>query len=126
MTDAASTTLYSRLGGYDAVAAVADNLLQRLRGDAQLGRFWQHRGDDGIQREKQLLVDFLCLSAGGPVYYTGRDMLTSHRGMRISDSDWKIFIGHLNDTLAHLGVGDVEKNDVLAFIESTKAEIVEA
>ena len=95
-------------------------------GDAQLGRFWQHRGDDGIQREKQLLVDFLCLSAGGPVYYTGRDMLTSHRGMRISDSDWQCFIGHLNDTLAHFGVGDVEKNDVLAFIESTKAEIVDA
>ena len=63
MTDSSSTTLYSRLGGYDAIAAVADNLLPRLMGDDQLGRFWQHRGDDGIQREKQLLVDFLCFNA---------------------------------------------------------------
>ena len=125
MTDPSSNTLYSRLGGYDAIAAVADNLLPRLMSDDQLGRFWQHRGDDGIQREKQLLVDFLCFNAGGPVYYTGRNMLTSHRGMKISGSDWQRFIGHLNDTLAHVGLGEVEQKDVLAFIESTKAEIVE-
>lgn len=122
MTD----TLYTRLGGYDAISAVADNLLPRLMADDLLGRFWQNRGEDGIKREKQLLVDFLCASAGGPMYYTGRDMLTSHRGMGISENDWQRFIGHVNDTLTHFGVADAEKNDVLAFVESTKAEIVEA
>ena len=74
-------TLYARLGGYDAIAAVADDLLPRLMTDAQLGRFWQHRGEDGLRREKQLLIDFLCASAGGPLYYTGRDMVTTHRGI---------------------------------------------
>src|SRR5438093_7731650 len=64
-------TLYERLGGYDAIAAVANDLLPRLQADPQLGRFWAHRGDDGVQREKQLLIDFLCASAGGPVYYRG-------------------------------------------------------
>ena len=60
-----SDTLYARLGGYDAIAAVADDLLARLRADQQLARFWQHRGEDGVRREKQLLIDFLCSSAGG-------------------------------------------------------------
>ena len=46
------STLYDRLGGYNAIAALSDDLLPRLQGDAQLGRFWQHRGDDGIRREK--------------------------------------------------------------------------
>jgi hemoglobin len=59
-----SDALYKRLGGYDAIAAAADDLLARLRADAQLGRFWQHRGEDGVRREKQLLIDFLCSSAG--------------------------------------------------------------
>ena len=122
----AAPTLYARLGGYDAIAAVADNLLPRLTGDGQLGRFWAHRGEDGLKREKQLLIDFLCSCAGGPLMYTGRDMLTSHRGMRISESDWQRFKGHLNDTLAHFKLSEAEKNDVLAFIESTKSEIVEA
>jgi hemoglobin len=74
-------SLYDRLGGYEAITAVANNLLPRLMGDEQLGRFWEHRGSDGLEREKQLLIDFLCHNAGGPMYYTGRDMLTSHRGM---------------------------------------------
>ena len=64
MSDA-TKTLYERLGGYDAIAAVANDLLPRLRSDPQLGRFWAHRGEDGIMREKQLLIDFLCASAGG-------------------------------------------------------------
>ena len=49
MTD----TLYARLGGYDAIAAVAENLLPRLTNDAQLGRFWKNRSLDGVRREKQ-------------------------------------------------------------------------
>ena len=117
-------TLYERLGGYDAIAAVADNLLPRLENDTQLGRFWANRGDDGIAREKQLLIDYLCTSAGGSLLYTGRDMLTSHRGMGITDSDWQIFIGHLKATLAEFQVPQQEQDDVLAFIDSTRADIV--
>ena len=117
-------TLYARLGGYDAIAAVADDLVARLRSDAQLGRFWAHRGEDGIRREKQLLVDFLCASAGGPLYYTGRDMATSHKGMGISEGDWQILIGHVNATLDKFSVPAPERQEVLAFVNSTKADMV--
>lgn len=64
-------SLYERPGGYDAISAVATDLLERPRADPQLGRFWAHRGTDGIRRERQLLIDFLCHSAGGPLYHTG-------------------------------------------------------
>ena len=123
---ASDDSLYTRLGGYDAIAAVADNLIGRLMSDGQLGRFWEHRGEDGLRREKQLLIDFLCASAGGPLLYTGRDMVTAHRGMRISESDWTVFLGHVRDTLTAFTVPDTETAEVIAFIESTKAEIVEA
>ena len=92
-------SLYERLGGYDGITAFANDLLPRLQRDPQLGRFWQNRGDDGIAREKQLLIDFLCASAGGPLYYTGRDMATSHKGMGITARDWEIFLGHVQATL---------------------------
>ena len=117
-------TLYERLGGYDAITAVANNLLPRLVADSQLGRFWQHRGEDGLQREKQLLIDFLCHSAGGPLYYTGRNMTLTHRGMNISESDWEVFMGHVSATLTHFQLAEAESSDVLAFIQSTKEEIV--
>ncbi len=118
-------TLYERLGGYDAIAAVAGDLLPRLQGDPQLGRFWENRAEDGIAREKQLLIDYLSASAGGPMLYTGRDMKLSHAGMGIDESDWSVFIGHVEATLDHFAVAEAEKNDVLAFIGSTKADIVE-
>jgi len=74
-------SLYERLGGYDAISAVALDLVSRLNTDPQLGRFWAHRGADGVAREKQLLIDYLGNCAGGPVYYRGRTMALSHRGM---------------------------------------------
>lgn len=123
MSDQAKT-LYERLGGYDAIAAVADDLLPRLESDAQLGRFWANRGDDGIAREKQLLIDYLCTNAGGPLLYTGRDMLTSHRGMGVTESDWQILIKHLKATLSGFQVPQQEQDDVLAFIDTTRADIV--
>jgi len=121
-----SKTLYERLGGYDAISAVANDLVARLQADPQLARFWLHRGEDGVKREKQLLVDFLCSSAGGPLYYTGRDMKTSHKGMRISESDWSVFLGHLNATLGSFQVPQVERAEVVAFVQSTKKDMVEA
>jgi hemoglobin len=118
-------TLYERLGGYDAITAVANDLLPRLNADPQLGRFWAHRGEDGVKREKQLLIDFLCASTGGPMYYRGRDMVLTHRGMRISESDWNVFLGHAGATLAKFEVPEAEKREVVAFVQSLKKEIVE-
>jgi hemoglobin len=120
-----TVSLYERLGGYDAICQVADELLPRLMNDGQLGRFWENRGADGLEREKQLLVDFLAHSSGGPMYYTGRDMTTTHRGMSISEADWQLFIGHLEATLKEIQVPEAESEAVLGFIRSTHDEIVE-
>ncbi len=81
---------------------------------------------DGVRQEKQLLVEFLCSSAGGPLFYTGRDRKTSHRGMRISADDWSAFLGHLNATLDAFRVPGTERAQVVGFIQSTKSDIVEA
>ena len=119
-------TLYERLGGYDAISAVVNDLLPRVQADPQLARFWQHRGEDGLKREKQLLIDFLSSCAGGPLYYTGRDMKTTHKGMRISEGDWSAFLGHLHATLRAFQVPQAERDEVVAFVQSTKADMVEA
>jgi hemoglobin len=118
-------SLYQRLGGYDAIAAVANDLLPRLRNDPQLGRFWKNRAVDSIMREKQLLIDFLCANAGGPMYYRGRDMRLSHLGMGITESDWKVFLSHAAATLEKFQVPASEQRDVVEFVQSLKKDIVE-
>jgi hemoglobin len=123
---AESGTLYARLGGYDGIAAVSENLVGRLMADERLGRFWAHRGEDGLKRELQLLVNFLCNVTGGPMVYAGRDMKTAHKGMRIDEPDWNAFMGHVNATLDHFHLTGDDRESVVSFVESTRNDIVEA
>ena len=59
------------------------------------------------------------------MFYAGRDMKASHRGMQIGESDWSAFIGHVNATLDSFKVPQAERDQVVAFIQSTKTDIVE-
>src|SRR5262245_37242446 len=118
--------LYNRLGGYDAVAAFTDELLLRLHADPQIGVFWKGKCEDSRNRDRQLLVDFLCHVTGGPVNYGGRDMRTSHKGLAISESDWTVFAGHAAAVLDDFGVRDPERTEVMTLAAGFHDEIVEA
>ena len=117
--------LYQRLGGYDAIAAATDDLLARLQSDPQLRDYWKGASHDNQRRARQLIVDFMVEAAGGPAYYTGRSMKTSHDGMHIDERDWDAFMRHAAATLDHFGVPAREKDEVLAFFAGLKADVVE-
>jgi len=118
-------SLYERLGGYDGIEGFASDLLPRIQGDSQLARFWAHRGNDGLAREKQLLIDYLCFNTGGPMVYTGRNMKTTHVGMNISEADWDLFMGHAGATMEALQIPKQECDEVVAFVLSLKEDIAE-
>ena len=67
-------SLYERLGGYDRLAAIVDDLLPRLLGDPQLAVYWKGKCKDSLNKDRQLFVDFLGSAFGGPIVYLGRDM----------------------------------------------------
>jgi hemoglobin len=122
-----SASLYTRLGGYDAIAAVVDDLLPRLRSDELLSRFWvSPRSVDTHNRERQLAVDFIAAGAGGPTFYLGRDMKMSHKGMGITKADYAAFMRCLADTLNTFEVPEGERSEVVAFVTSLEPEIAEA
>ena len=118
-------TLYERLGGYDALAAATDELLRRVTSDPDIGFYWRGHSTDSMKRDRQLIVDFLCEATGGPVIYRGRDMKTSHEGLRITEREWEIFVVHVVATLDHLGVHEPEKQEFLDCAGSVKGDIVE-
>ena len=126
MGEVVTESLYQRLGGYDAIAAATDDLLARLQSDPQLRDYWKGASTNNQRKARQLIVDFMAEAAGGPAYYTGRDMKTSHVGMHIDASDWEAFMRHTAATLDHLSVADREKAEVLAFFTSLKDDVVES
>ena len=120
-------SLYTRLGGYDAIAAMVDDLLPRLRSDELLRRFWvSPRSVDTHNRERQLAVDFIAAAAGGPIFYLGRDMKGSHKGMGITKADYAAFMRCLAVSLDTFKVSEPERSEVVAFTTSLEPEIVEA
>jgi len=119
-------SLYLRLGGYDALAAFVDDLLSLATSDPQIAVYLKGMSRDSRRRARQLTLDFLCSSLGGPALYLGRDMKTLHEGMGISDDDWSVLMGHAGTALDDLGVAPREKTDTLAFLEGLKGDIVEA
>ncbi len=118
-------SLYKRLGGYDALAAVTDDFIGRLATDKSLGRFFVGHGKNSLMRIRQMVVDQLCAATGGPCVYIGRDMKTVHQGMGISEADWNTAAGHLVATLDKFKVPEKEKAEVLAAISGLKNDIVE-
>lgn len=121
----AEKTLYQRLGGYDAIAAVVDDFIARLVTDLQVSRFFTGHSLDSKKRIRQLIVEQLCMVAGGPCFYTGRTMKTSHEGLGITESEWQATVKQLVASLDKFGVPQKEKDEVLAAVSSLKGDIVQ-
>jgi hemoglobin len=117
-------TLYQRLGGYDALAAVSDDFLGRLASDPQIGRFFVGLSTDSKLRVRQHIVDFLCVATAGPCNYTGRDMKTAHTGLNISDADWNQMVKLLGQTFDQFNVPEKERADLVGRLASLKGDIV--
>ncbi len=122
---AAAPTLYKRLGGYDAIAAVTDDFLGRLATDPQFKPFFTGHSTDSIKKIRQNIVDQLCAATGGPCDYVGRDMKTAHAGLGITQKDWDASVKLLVATLDKFNVPVKEKDEVLSAIDGLKKDIVE-
>ncbi|MGH7775072.1 MAG: group I truncated hemoglobin [Candidatus Binatia bacterium] len=118
-------SLYKRLGGYDAIAAVVDDFLGRAANDKQLSRFLVGLSTESKKRLRQLIVDQFCEATGGPCIYTGRSTKAAHAGLGITESDWQITVKYLSAILDQYKVPQKEKNDFLALASTLKADIVE-
>jgi hemoglobin len=118
-------SLYQRLGGYDALAAVTDEFIVRLATDKSLGKFFVGLSTDSKTKVRQHVVDFLCKATGGPCAYTGRDMKLVHTGLSITKAEWDASVQHLIATLDKFKVPKKEKDDVLAAVGPLEKDIVE-
>jgi hemoglobin len=118
-------TLYRRLGGYDIIATVIDDMFLALRADPAFARFGAGRSIDSHNRARQLLVDQICQLSGGPCIYIGRDMKTSHTGLGITASEWTANMKHAEAALIKNDVMGTERTEFLSLFEHYRDEIVE-
>jgi hemoglobin len=115
-------SLYDRLGGSDAINAVTESWVARVGGDDRAnGKFVR----TDIDRLKKEVVDQLCEAAGGPCTYTGRSMLETHKGMKVTAGEYEVVMQHLGATLDELNVPKTEQDELVGLLTPMRDDIVE-
>ena len=111
-------------GGVCSIATVVDDLIDRVMADPRLNA--NPLVDDAHHKVppagfKYLVTEMLCGAAGGPQKYTGKDMESSHRHLRITPGEWDAFMDDVAQTLDKFAVPATERAEVVAIVESTRA-----
>lgn len=114
-------TLYERLGGGEGLEKIANDLIDLHAANPIVkARFV----NSDLDKLKKLAKDFFGAGIGGPETYTGKDMVSAHTGMNINERELIAIIDDAMEALDKNGVGQQEKDEVLAILYSMKSEIL--
>ncbi len=121
-------SLYERLGGVYAIAAVVEDFINRIMDHPRLTANPKvNEAHHRVSRAgfKYLVTEMVCWAAGGPQSYTGRTMLDSHSELNISEDEWQVFLTDFRACLDKFSVPPREQGELFAIVESTKKDIVQ-
>ena len=136
----AEPSLYERLGGVFAIAAVVDHFSDALINNLIVGqasenpalREWHTDKLDRLPGLKFMRTLWVCNVAGGPLSFAatkpGRTPLgleEAHRELYITPEEFDEVAAELGRSLDHFGVPQREKDEVLAAFAAHKGEVTE-
>jgi len=113
--------LFKRLGGMDGITTVIKAFIANVGADDRINA--RFKGVDLAKLEK-LMIEQVCNASGGPCEYTGRDMKTTHTGMKVTEEEWTATVEDLVKAMKDSGVADAEQGEVLAALGGMKPDIV--
>ena len=120
-TQAATTTLYERLGGPRKITAIASDLVDAHIVNPLIGQRFQKVDQEMAKRHA---FEFFCMGSGGPESYTGRDLREVHTGMNASEQEFLAAVDDLMMVLDRNGIGEREKQEVLYIFYSLKGDVI--
>lgn len=114
-------SLYERLGGELGVRKIVNDVLDKNYSNPLIG---YHFKIIDMVKLKQLVFEFFSMGTGGPHTYTGRDMRSSHAALKINEDEWASGTEDMEWALDKNGIGQEDKDVVIAILESFKGDIV--
>lgn len=127
----ANKSLYERLGGQQAIAAVVDDFVNRAAADPKVNFVrqghpnskWQPTPEN-VAKLKASVTRFIVQATGGPQEYNGPSMADVHKGMEISDEEFGAFAADLKASLDKFNVPQKEQTELLNAVGGLKDQIV--
>lgn len=114
------TTIYDRIGGYEAIEAVVEDFYVRVLGDERLAGFFT---GTNMNRLKGRQVEFFAAALGGPEPYTGAPMKQVHQGRGITMHHFGLVADHLAEALAAAGADAETVTEILGAVAPLASEI---
>jgi hemoglobin len=114
-------SLYQRLGEKPAITAVVDDFVANVAADKRINKRF---AKTNIPNLKQKLVEQICAGTGGPCTYTGRDMATTHAGMKITQKEFDALVEDLVKSLNKFKVPAKEQKELLDILGPMQKDIV--
>ena len=121
MSTPAGASIYDAIGGETALAAVVDDLYERVTGDPELAGFF---AGTNMAKLKGRQVEFFAAALGGPHTYTGATMREAHRGRGIGQEHFDLVAGHLIAALSAAHVPGETINHITGLLGPLAPEIV--
>jgi hemoglobin len=115
-------TLYERLGGFDGITRLVDDVVDAHFANPLVKTRFENTKD--VEHAKRMSVEFFCAGSGGPQTYTGRDLVTTHKGMNISEQEFIAVVDDIFLAMDKNNLDDDVKKDVLAILYSLKSQII--
>ena len=115
-------TLYERLGGEERIKRLAADILENhYRNSLVRTRFEKVSDRAALERHT---VEFLCAGSGGPQTYTGKDLVSAHKGMNVNEQELIAAMDDIVVAMTKNGYDQAEKNEVVAILYSLKGDVV--
>jgi len=120
-------SLYDRLGGSYAIAAVTEDFVNRLLADPVVTGNMEavkRLPAEHVPGLKFQVVALLSQVTGGPAVYSGKSMKDAHMGMHITEAEWSAMAADFKASLDAFKVPAQEQKELFDIVGSTKADIV--
>ena len=118
----AATTIFDRLGGAAAIAAIVADLYERARQDPELTGYF-HATDMDNQRRK--LAEMIGEALGGPQAPWLLGLEDAHHGRGVTHRHFSLMAAHLMDVLIEREVDPDEANTVMNWLTASRDAVVE-
>jgi hemoglobin len=121
---AAAPSVYKQLGGREGIAIIVDDFTANVLADNRINARFKALKPEQVFKFKSNLADQICDATGGPCSYVGRDMKTTHKGMKITDAEWNATVEALTKALDKNNVPAGAKTALIGTLAPMKPDIV--
>ena len=114
-------TLFQRIGGMPVIEAITDSFIARFADDTRVAPTF---AKSDVPKFRKLFIEQMCEITGGGCKYTGRNMVLTHQGLHITESQFNAIVEDLQDAMNLQRVPIELQNELIAKLAPMRGDII--